>query len=77
MKNVKLTFFWNVSTINKKLATEPVTIAEIINELDWAHGLKIKWDDLKLGVDLDSIGEHLINASYYDTRFNQTFNFLV
>jgi len=39
--------------------------------------MKLNKEDLKLGVDIDTIGEHLVNASFKDSWFNQTFEFLI
>jgi len=77
LKSLELIFDRPVSSINWKIAIEPVTVDEIIENLKTLHGVPVPKDKLKLGLDIDTIGEHLINASYYDGRFKQEFTFMI
>ena len=56
---------------------QSINAEAILTKLKSTHGITVDKDKLMLALDIDTIGEHLINASFYDPRFKQDFNFIV
>lgn len=77
LKSIELLFERPVSSINKKITLEPVSSDEVLEMLKTQHGIPLTKDNIKMGLDIDTIGEHLINANYTDQRFKQDFSFMI
>ncbi len=75
LKNVKLSFNRPVSKINRAVTLIPVTPEEVMEGLEQRYGMALKENDLKMSQELGTIGEHLLSASFYSDRFQQSFNF--
>ena len=64
-----------VSQINEKVALQPVTKTEVINDLLSKHGVKILPENISLTQDIEMLGDHYANARFFSTHFQKEFSF--
>ena len=77
LKDIKLVFLREVSSINKNVATEPVEAQEVLDSLNKRYNLGIKRESFKMEAGLDTIGEHFVTVTYSSEDYNKDFTFFV
>ena len=77
LKDIKLTFNREVSSINKNVATTPVNAQEVMDMLNKRYSMGIKKEDFAMETAIDTIGEHLQPVIYKNEVFKKDFKFFV
>ena len=77
LKDIRLIFQRDVSTINKNVATKPVEANEVLDSLNKRYNLGIERQDFKMEQGLDTIGEHFVTVTYKSEQFKKDFTFFV
>ena len=77
LKDIKLVFQREVSSINKNVTTKPVEALEVLESLNKRYNLGIKKEDFRMEQGLDTIGEHFVTVVYKSEQFNKDFTFFV
>ena len=77
LKDIRILFDRDVSEINKNVAKTPVVAEEVLESLNKRYNLGIKKQQFKMDQALDSMGEHYVQATFYNEMFNKEFSFFV
>lgn len=77
LKEIKLIFNRDVSTINKNVATVPVSAQEVLDFLNRRYNMGIKKEDFAMETNIDTIGEHFVPVVYKNDVFKKDFKFFV
>ena len=64
-----------VSQINEKVALQPVTKTEVLNDLQSKYGVKVEPNNLSISQDIEMIGDHYTNTRFFSPYFQKEFSF--